>query len=163
MLVPDGTAGRITASGTMTSGGSVTGAWYTNSTGTKPPQAPFLLAMIQNHTMMKKLWIILILTLLGTAAASAQTVYAVNYKSDAQVKVYVAKYKSDADLVVYKCQYKSDAEGNKGLWHFVNYKSDAKKTIYFVDYKSDADLVIFFTDYKSDAGWRRRDKQHLMY
>ena len=77
--------------------------------------------MIQNHTMMKKLWIILILTLLGTAAASAQTVYAVNYKSDAQVKVYVAKYKSDADL------------------------------------------VIFFTDYKSDAGWRRRDKQHLMY
>lgn len=102
-------------------------------------------------------------SILPAQTASAQTVYTVNYKSDADVKVYVASYKSDADLVVYKCKYKSDAEGNKGLWHWVNYKSDAKKTIYFVQYKSDADIVIYFTDYKSDAGWKNQSKMHLMY
>lgn len=112
---------------------------------------------------MKKLIIVLCLALFGAVAASAQAVYAVQYKSDADVKVYVTNYKSDADLVVYKCQYKSDADGNKGLWHFVNYKSDAKKKIFFVQYKSDADIVIYFCDYKSDAGWRNNSKMHYMY
>ena len=70
---------------------------------------------------------------LGTSL-KAQTVFSVDYKSDADVKVYVAKY-----------------------------KSDAKKKIFFVDYKSDADLVVFFADYKSDAGWKNSGKKHLMY
>ena len=129
-------------------------------------RALFLLiftAEYKSFCNMKKLIIALCIALFGAVAASAQTVYAVQYKSDADVKVYVAKYKSDADLVVYKCKYKSDAEGNKGLWHFVNYKSDAKKKIFFVDYKSDADIVIFFCDYKSDAGWRNNSKMHYMY
>ena len=38
---------------------------------------------------MKKLWIILLALLGCGVAASAQTVYSVNYKSDADVKVYV--------------------------------------------------------------------------
>ena len=105
---------------------------------------------------MKKILITLVLALIGVAA-SGQTVYSCDYKSDAQVKVFVTKYKSDADLVVYKTNYKSDADANKGIWHFVKYKSDAKKKIYFVD------LVVFFTDYKSDAGWRNNSKKHLMY
>ena len=62
---------------------------------------------------MKKILIILVLALIGVAA-SGQTVYSCDYKSDAQVKVYVTKYKSDADLVVYKTNYKSDADANKG-------------------------------------------------
>jgi hypothetical protein len=112
---------------------------------------------------MKKLLILALTFFALELCAGAQAVYAVNYKSDADVKVYVANYKSDADLAVWKCPYKSDAEGNKGLWYFVNYSSDAKKKIYFVDYKSDADLVIWFASYKSDAGWLRKEKQHLMY
>ena len=99
---------------------------------------------------------------LGTSL-KAQTVFSVDYKSDADVKVYVAKYKSDADLVVYKAKYKSDAGDNDGVWFFTDYKSDAKKKIFFVDYKSDADLVDFFADYKSDAGWKNSGKKHLMY
>ena len=59
--------------------------------------------------------------------ANAQTVYSVDYKSDADVKVFVTDYKSDADLIVYKAGYKSDATGNNGIWYFVNYKSDAKR------------------------------------
>ena len=69
---------------------------------------------------MKKLWIVLLAVVLGTVAASAQTVYSVSYKSDADVKVYVTNNKSDADLVVYKCKYKSDAQGNNGLWFFTD-------------------------------------------
>ena len=94
--------------------------------------------------------------------AGAQTVYSVDYKSDADIKVFVSEYKSDADLVVYKTEYKSDATGNNGIWHFVKYKSDAKKKIYFVQYKSDADLIIYFSQWKSDAGWRNNSKKHLM-
>ena len=117
----------------------------------------------KNSCIMKRIIVFLLFALISAAAASAQTIYSVDYKSDADVKVYVAKYKSDADLVVYKCDYKSDAEGNKGLWYFCKYKSDAKKKVYFCDYKSDADLVVYFCDYKSDAGWRNKEKQHLMY
>lgn len=112
---------------------------------------------------MKRLISVFALMLLLCFSAKSQTVYSVNYKSDADVKVYVAEYKSDADLVVYKCDYKSDAKGNDGLWFFVKYKSDAKKKVYFVKYKSDADLIIWFSEYKSDAGWRNKEKQYLMY
>lgn len=114
------------------------------------------------YLVMKKLLIVLLAVLGFGIAASAQTVYSVSSKSDADVKVFVTNYKSDADLVVYKCKYKSDAQGNNGLWFFTDYKSDAKKKVYFVDYKSDADLVVYFADYKSDAGWRNRSKMHKM-
>lgn len=95
--------------------------------------------------------------------SNAQTVFSVDYKSDADVKVFVARYQSDADLVVYRAKYKSDAGENDGVWFFTEYKSDAKKKVFFVDYKSDADLVIFFSEYKSDAGWKTNSKKHLMY
>ena len=45
---------------------------------------------------MKKILLVLILAVIGTVAAKAQTVYSVNYKSDADVKVYVTTTKSDA-------------------------------------------------------------------
>ena len=116
----------------------------------------------KNRIDMKKLLFVLIFALLGSMAVKAQTVYSVQYKSDADVKVYVTNNKSDADVVVYKCNYKSDADANKGLWSFVNYKSDAKKKIYFVDWKSDADIVVYYTNNKSDAGWRNRSKMYKM-
>ncbi len=115
-----------------------------------------------NAFSMKKLIIVLLAMLGFGIAASAQTVYSVSSKSDADVKVFVTNYKSDADLVVYKCKYKSDAQGNNGLWFFTDYKSDAKKKVYFVSSKSDADIVIYITDYKSDAGWRNRSKMPKM-
>ena len=65
--------------------------------------------------------------------------------------------------MVYKVDYKSQAKGNEGLWFFDNYKSQADFTIYFVEYKSQADLKVFFVDYKSQAGWRSKEKKHLLY
>ena len=71
---------------------------------------------------MKKFLLIFFLTTLYT---NGQTLYSVEYKSQADVNIFVVDYKSQADLLVYKVDYKSQAKGNEGLWHFVEYKSQA--------------------------------------
>lgn len=103
------------------------------------------------------------LALLLTSFAFGQTVYSVDSKYDADVKVFVASSKYDADLIVYKCSSKYDATDNKGLWYFVSSKYDAKKKIFFCDSKYDANLIIYFTDSKYDAGWRNNSKKSVMY
>ena len=117
----------------------------------------------KNPITMSKRIFILLPALLFCLAASGQTVYSTEWKSEAKVKVYVTEYKSEADLIVYKTEWKSEAKDNKGLWYFTQWKSEAKKTIYFTEWKSEADLIIFFTEYKSEAGWKKKSKMHLMY
>ncbi|MDA8994828.1 DUF6150 family protein [Schleiferiaceae bacterium] len=51
----------------------------------------------------------------------------------------------------------------KGIGFFVDYQSQADKSIYFVKYASQADLKIYFVKYASKAGWRNKEKVHLMY
>ena len=104
-----------------------------------------------------------IIFLFATIFSNAQTLYSVEYKSQADLNIFVVNYKSQADLLVYKVDYKSQAKGNEGLWHFVEYKSQSDFNVYFVDYKSQADLKIFFVDYKSQAGWQSKEKKHLLY
>lgn len=94
---------------------------------------------------------------------SAQTIFTVNYQSQADVKVFVVDFESRADLLVYKTKHRSEASGNEGLWHFVDYQSQAQKKIFFVKHQSQADLFICFTPYKSKAGWRNKKKQHLLF
>jgi hypothetical protein len=90
--------------------------------------------------------------------AKAQTIFSVDYASQADFKVYVVDYTSQADLLVYKVKYQSQAKDNQGLWFFVDYASQAEKTIYFVEYQSQADLLIYFVDYKSQASWKTNQK-----
>lgn len=111
---------------------------------------------------MKKL-ALLLLTIGAGFSSKAQTVYSVDYESQADVKVFVVQYESQADLKVYKEQYESQASGNDGKWFFVNYESQAKKSIYFVQYESQADLKVYFVDYESQAGWVNSSKKQLMY
>jgi hypothetical protein len=94
---------------------------------------------------------------------NAQTVFSVDYASQADFKVYVVDYASQADLLVYKVEYQSQAKDNQGLWSFVDYASQSEKTIYFVEYQSQADLLIYFVDYKSQAGWKTKSKKHVLY
>jgi hypothetical protein len=94
---------------------------------------------------------------------SAQTIFTVDYQSQADVKVFVVDFESRADLLVYKTKYRSEASDNEGLWHFVNYQSQAQKKIFFVKHQSQADLLIYFTPYKSKAGWRKSGKKQLLY
>ena len=75
----------------------------------------------------------------------------------------MVEFESQADLKVYKVDYKSQAIGNEGLWYFVDYQSQSDKKVFFVNYKSQSDLNIFFVKYKSQAGWRNKNKIHLMY
>jgi hypothetical protein len=114
------------------------------------------------RNMKKFLFLFGLRTLFLTQETKAQVVYQTEWKSDANVQVYVTEWKSDADLIVYKTTWKSDADKNEGIWYFTEWKSDAKKLLYFTTWKSDADLIIYYTEYKSDAGWKNKDKEHLL-
>ena len=62
-----------------------------------------------------------------------------------------------------KVKYDYQAKDNNGLWYFVNYPYQADKKIYFVDYEYQSDLKIYFVDYQYQAGWKNKEKIHLMY
>lgn len=95
--------------------------------------------------------------------AIAQKVYSCNNRYDADIKVYVVENRYDADLLVYKVKNAYDVDGNKGLWYFCENRYDAKKKIWFAENKYDADLLICFVENKYDAGWREKEKMHLLY
>jgi len=104
-----------------------------------------------------------IVAVLISIGLKGQSIYSVNYESQADVKVFVVQYESQADLKVYKVDYQSQVKGNEGLWYFVDYKSQSDKTIHFVKYESQADVKIFFVKYQSQAGWRNSSKKHFFY
>ena len=115
------------------------------------------------NTMIKKLltFCSFVMTMTFANYSSAQTVFQVDSKYDADVKVYVASSKYDADLVVYKVSSKYDVNKD-GLWYFVSSKYDATYKVYFVDSKYDADIIIYYADSKYDAQWRNTDKKSKM-
>jgi hypothetical protein len=75
----------------------------------------------------------------------------------------VVENRYDADLCVYKVKNAYDADGNKGLWYFCENKYDARKVVWFAENRYDADLLIFFVENRYDAGWREKEKIHLLY
>ena len=93
---------------------------------------------------------LIILGALLSFGANAQSIFSVDYESQ-------------ADLKVYKVDYQSQVKGNEGLWYFVDYKSQSDKTIHFVKYESQADVKVFFVKYQSQAGWRNSSKKHYFY
>ncbi|MDA3822516.1 MAG: hypothetical protein PF450_07920 [Bacteroidales bacterium] len=58
---------------------------------------------------MKPIISIVTILLLSALAVNAQTVFKVDYSSQADVKVYVVKYESQCDLKVYIVDYESQA------------------------------------------------------
>jgi hypothetical protein len=105
--------------------------------------------------------LIVLLAILSSYPASAQKVYKVKYESQADIKVYIVDYESQCDLKVFFVSYSSQAN-KPGLWFSVEYESQADKKIYFVEYESQADLKIFIVDYESQAGWKNKNRQHLL-
>ena len=100
--------------------------------------------------MKNKFYILFCFFLLSYNNLFSQKIFSAKFSSGSDLNVFVVEFESQADLKVYKVDYKSQAKGNEGLW-------------YFVDYKSQSDLNIFFVKYKSQAGWRNRNKTHLLY
>lgn len=119
------------------------------------------LLMTNNFYLMK--YSVFITVMLLSITSKGQSVFSVDYESQADVKVFVVQYESQADLKVYKVDYQSQVKGNEGLWYFVDYKSQSDKTIHFVKYESQADVKIFFVKYQSQAGWRNSSKKHFFY
>jgi len=99
---------------------------------------------------MKPLLLMLLVALAPSLAG--QTVFTVDYASQADVKVFVVEYESQADLKVFKVPYASQAKGNEGKWFWVPYASQAHKKVFFVDYASQADLKIFFREVRIPGG-----------
>ena len=94
-----------------------------------------------NLVKMKPLLLILLAAL--SPSLAGQTVFTVDYASQADVRVFVVDYESQADLKVFKLPYASQAKGNEGKWFWVPYASQAQKKLFFVDYASQADLDNF--------------------
>jgi hypothetical protein len=86
-----------------------------------------------------------------TAALTAQTVYVVQYASQADVRLYETTIKSQADVILYRVPYRSQADPEKGLWHEATYRSQADLAVYWVAYRSQADCVVYFAPYRSQA------------
>ena len=101
---------------------------------------------------MRKLFTYVLLILFFTCSikANAQKIFSCNNRYDADIKVFVVENRYDADLLVYKVKNAYDADGNKGLWFFCANRYDATKKIWFADNKY-------------DAGWREKEKMHLLY
>src|SRR5690554_7187689 len=60
--------------------------------------------------------------------ANCQSIYAADYKSQAELSVYEVKNKSQADLLVYLVDYKSEAGENNGNWFFVEFQSQSDRS-----------------------------------
>jgi hypothetical protein len=45
----------------------------------------------------------------------------------------------------------------------VGYVNQADFKVYVVKYENQADLKIYFVGYENQAGWRNKEKIHLMY
>ena len=89
---------------------------------------------------MKNIFIISLLAIAMMAAshgAYAQKIYSCNSRYDADIKIFVVDSRYDADLLVYKVDSRYDTDGNQGRW--------------------------FFVDSRYDAGWRNKEKIHLLY
>ena len=67
----------------------------------------------------------------------SQKVFSVKYANQADIKVFVVKYENQADLKVYKVKYQNEAGKNDGNW--------------------------FFVEHQNQAGWKNKNKSHLMY
>jgi hypothetical protein len=63
---------------------------------------------------------------------------------------------------VFKVPNESQSKNGAGNWFFTKYPSQADKKVFFVPYESQADLKIFFVGFPSQAGWRKREKLHVM-
>ena len=84
-------------------------------------------------------------------ATAAQTVYVVQYVSQADVRLYETRTRSQADVILYRVPYRSQADPEKGLWYEATYRSQADWSVYWVQYRSQADCVVYFAPYRSQA------------
>ena len=67
-------------------------------------------------SLINKLFLYVIIIHFFSFNTSAQKVFSVDYRSQADVKVFVVKYENQADLNVFKVDYSNQASENNGNW-----------------------------------------------
>ena len=68
----------------------------------------------------------ILLQLVTCQPAPAQTMYEVQYESEADIKLYEVAYSSQADIKYYVVDYKSQANEQRNHWYWTDYPSEAK-------------------------------------
>ena len=93
----------------------------------------------------------ILLQLVTCQTAPAQTMYEVQYESQADIKLYEVAYPSQADIKYYEVEYRSQANEQRNHWYWTEYSSQAKYRVYWVRYKAQADKLVYRVDYPSQT------------
>ena len=101
-------------------------------------------------------WIGIILTVIallivGCQTATAQTMFEVQYESQADIKLYEVDYPSQADMLYYEVEYRSQVNEKKNHWYWTNYISQAKYRVWWAKYPSQADRKVYKVRYPSQT------------
>ena len=98
-------------------------------------------------------WIGIIMTMLFMTCntATAQTMYEVEYASQADLLLYEVKYANQADIRYYPVQYRSQANERRNHWYWTDYPAQAKYRVYWVRYRSQADRLVYEVQYPTQT------------
>jgi len=96
--------------------------------------------------------IVMIIILMVTCqTAPAQTMYEVEYASQADLLLYEVKYPAQADIRYYPVQYRSQANERRNHWYWTDYPAQAKYRVYWVRYRSQADRTVYEVQYPTQT------------
>jgi len=94
-----------------------------------------------------------ILLLLATQCTpiQAQTIYEVEYKSQANIILYKTQYQSQADYSYYITAYPSQANTSRNHWYQVPYKSQAELLVWWTRHPNQAHHKVWQAKYPSET------------
>ena len=95
--------------------------------------------------------VMIIIQLLTCQTAPAQTMYEVQYKTQADLLLYEVRYASQADIRYYPVQYRSQANERRNHWYWTDYPAQAKYRVYWVQYRSQADRTVYEVQYPAQT------------
>ena len=93
---------------------------------------------------------VLITLLIGTQC-TAQTMYEVKYKTQADVRLWKAKHRSQADFTYWIAPYRSQANRQFNHWYIVDYPSQSEVKFIWVTHRSQATHVVWQEKYGSQT------------
>ena len=95
--------------------------------------------------------VMIIILMVTSQTAPAQTMYEVEYASQADLLLYEVKYPAQADIRYYPVQYRSQANERRNHWYWTDYPAQAKYRVYWVRYRSQADRTVYEVQYPAQT------------
>ena len=94
---------------------------------------------------------VIVMLIVGCQTAQAQTMFEVQYESQADIRLYEVGYPSQADMLYYEVEYRSQVNEKKNHWYWVKYTSQAKYRVWWAKYPSQADRKVYKVKYPSQT------------